>query len=143
MLSSAKHKLISNPGGFWFMKTTFKKKEKLRGKKAFTELIKSGRSFHSHPFLIIWKKTNQEEKYPAQVAVSVSKKLFKRAVDRNIIKRRTLEAYRLNKHNLYKFLESKNFGLDFIIVYREKQIADYHSIEKGIISVFQYFIKNL
>ncbi len=125
------------------MKTTFKKREKLRSKKAFNELIKLGRSFYSHPFLIIWKKTNPEEKYPAQVAVSVSKKLFKRAVDRNIIKRRTLEAYRLNKYELYEFLESKNIGLVFIIVYREKQIADYHSIEKGIISSFQYFIKNL
>jgi len=125
------------------MKTSFNKREKLRSKKAFTELIKLGQSFHSQPFLIIWEKTNPEEKYPAQVAVSVPKKLFKRAVDRNIIKRRTLEAYRLNKHNLYKFLESKNFGLVFIIIYREKQIADYLLIEKGIISAFQYFIKNL
>ena len=125
------------------MKTTFKKSEKLRSKKAFTELIKLGRSFHSQPFYIIWEKTKYEEKYPAQVAVSVSKKLFKHAVDRNIIKRRTLEAYRLNKHSLYKFLNSKNFGLVFIIVYRKKQIADYQSIEKGVISAIQYFIKNL
>lgn len=125
------------------MKTTFNKKEKLRSKKAFNELIKLGRSFNSQPFLIIWKKTNPEEKYPAQVAVSVSKKSFKHAVDRNIIKRRTLEAYRLNKHNLYKFLKSKNIGLVFIIVYRDKQIADYHSIEKGVISALQYFINNL
>ena len=125
------------------MKITFTKREKLRSKKAFTELIKLGRSFHSQPFLIIWKNTTPEEKYPAQVAVSVSKKLIKRAVDRNIIKRRTLEAYRQNKHILYKFLKSKNFGLVFIFVYREKQIADYQSIEKSIISVFQYFIKTL
>ena len=125
------------------MKTTFNKGEKLRSKKAFSELIKLGKSFHSQPFLIIWKKISPKEKYPAQVAVSVSKKIFKRAVDRNIIKRRTLEAYRLNKHNLYKFLESKNFGLVFIIVYREKQIADYLLIEKGVISAFQYFIKTL
>ena len=125
------------------MKTTFNKKEKLRSKIAITELIKLGRSFHSQPFLIIWKKTNPKEKYPAQIAVSVSKKLFKRAVDRNIIKRRTLEAYRLNKHNLYKFLETKNFGLVVIIIYHEKQIADYQSIEKGVISAFHYFIKNL
>ena len=125
------------------MITTFKKKEKLRSKKVFNELLKLGRSFHSQPFLIIWKKTNSEEKYPAQVAVSVSKKSFKHAVDRNIIKRRTLEAYRLNKHNLYKFLKSKNIGLVFIIVYRDKQIADYYSIEKGVISALQYFINNL
>jgi len=125
------------------MKITFKKREKLRSKKAFTELIKLGRSFHTQPFLIIWKKINPKEKYPAQVAVSVSKKIFKHAVSRNLIKRRILEAYRLNKHTLYKFLESKNFGLVFIIVYREKQIVDYLSIEKGVISAFQYFIKNL
>ena len=71
------------------MKTTFRKREKLRSKKAFNELIKLGRSFYSQPFLIIWKKTSPKEKYPAQVAVSVSKKLLKRAVDMNIIKRRT------------------------------------------------------
>jgi len=125
------------------MKITFNKREKLRSKKAFTELIKLGRPFHSQPFLIIWEKTSPGKKYPAQVAVSVSKKLFKRAVDRNIIKRRTLEAYRLNKHILYEFLDSKNFGLVFIIIYRKTQIMDYVSIEKGVISAFQYFIKNL
>ena len=125
------------------MKTTFKKSEKLKSKKTFTELIKLGRSFHSQPFLIIWEKTSPGAKYPAQVAVSVPKKLFKHAVDRNTIKRRTLEAYRLNKHTLYKFLVSKNFGLAFIIIYRKKQIIDYLSIEKGVISAFQYFIKTL
>lgn len=125
------------------MKATFKKKERLRSKKVIGELFELGKSFYSKPFLVIWEKTNHEQKYPAQMAVSVSKKLFKRTVYRNLLKRRIREAYRLNKHLLFKFLENKNFGVIFIFVYREKQIMDYHSIEQGMISALQQLRQNL
>lgn len=125
------------------MKATFKKKERLRSKKVIGELFKLGNSFYSKPFLVVWGKTNHEQKYPAQMAISVSKKLFKRSVNRNLLKRRIREAYRLNKHLLFKFLENKNFSVIFVFVYREEQIMDYHSIEQGMISSLQQLRQNL
>lgn len=126
------------------MTITFNKKERLRSRKAFDELIKHGRSFNSHPFLIIWKKSDKEikERCPVQISVSVPKKLFKHAVDRNIIKRRTHEAYRINKHKLIKHLEKKGYKFDIIFVYRKKDIADYKSIEEGITSAIKFLQKN-
>jgi ribonuclease P protein component len=67
------------------------------------------------------------------MAVSVPKRLFKRAVDRNLLKRRIREAYRLNKKELYGLVEQKNLTLHLLIQYQHKEIADFRSIEKGLL----------
>ena len=83
---------------------TFSKSERLSSKKAIEALFKNGKSFYCSPFLIVWAYSNSDIPYPAQVAFSVPKKVFKSAVTRNLIKRRTREAYRKNKAILYDFL---------------------------------------
>ena len=67
------------------------------------------------------------------MAVSVPKRLFKKAVDRNLLKRRIREAYRLNKADLYSLLENKQITLQLIIQYQKKEIKDFHTIEKALI----------
>jgi ribonuclease P protein component len=66
------------------------------------------------------------------MAVSVPKRLFKRAVDRNLLKRRIREAYRLNKQAIYDVMNQKNRKLHMVIQYQQKDINDFHSIEAGI-----------
>lgn len=67
------------------------------------------------------------------MAVSVPKRLFKRAVDRNLLKRRIREAYRLNKSDLYKLMEQKNQTLHMLVQYQQREITDFRNIETGLL----------
>ena len=71
------------------------------------------------------------------MAVSVPKRLFKKAADRNLLKRRIREAYRLNKHELYVPLSQSGHTLHLFIQYTQKGMADFRSIEAGILQGFQ------
>ena len=74
------------------MAETFKKNERLCSETAIELLFKSGRKTHSYPFLSVWLKRDTEE--PARILISVSKKRFHTAVERNKVKRRIRAAYR-------------------------------------------------
>jgi len=78
-------------------KFTFRKEERLNKEIWIQELFTKGSSFHLYPFKVLFLP-HPDPQYPvSQVLISVSKRNFKRAVDRNLIKRRIREAYRLNK----------------------------------------------
>lgn len=112
---------------------TFKKEERLCSKKLLEKLFHNGSSFLVYPFRIISLPERLTVKHPAQVVIAVSKRKFKRAVDRNIIKRRVREAYRLNKAQfLYPFLLEKDLNLIISIHYVGKDIAEYDFIEKKL-----------
>jgi ribonuclease P protein component len=114
---------------------SFSKKEKLCSTKVIKELFNKGSSFSLYPFRIIYLTSEQPHNQPLQMLCSVPKRNFKRAVDRNLIKRRCKEAYRLNKD----ILQSTNSGTDFIlyvkemaIIYTAKEIIPYNFIEKKL-----------
>src|ERR1700722_14129384 len=86
---------------------TLKKEERLCNKKLIDGLFHNGSSFLCYPFKASWMLTDATQQFPAQILFSVSKKRFKRAVDRNLIKRRMREAYRLHKQQrLYELLNT-------------------------------------
>lgn len=81
-------------------KFSFEKTERLHSRKLIQELFEKGSSFYLHPFKILFLK-NPDQDYPrTQVLVTVPIKNFGKATDRNKIKRRIREGYRLNKKNL-------------------------------------------
>lgn len=86
----------------------FPKREHLYGERVIDHLYANGDSFFLFPYRVTLVKALESESEPLRVLVSVSKKKFKHAVDRNCIKRRMREAYRLNKHSLYEYLDGKN-----------------------------------
>lgn len=116
---------------------TFYKEERLCSQKVIGELFASGDSFLSYPLKVVFLKTETAQLYPAQAAFTVSKRNFKRAVKRNILKRRMREAYRLNKPVFYEELTSRNLRVALMFVYVGKDISEYAVIEKGMISAFR------
>jgi len=99
-------------------KYTYGKEEKLKSRKSIDEIFKTGESFPSYPFRIFYKEMDFDADVKAQVGVSVSKRNFKHAVDRNRIKRLMREAYRLNKHTL---IDCLNKQVVVMIVYTQRK----------------------
>ena len=105
---------------------TFKKEERLCSKKSLDLLFKNGSSFLLYPFRISFLFVLDSHQYPAQVVINVAKKRFKRAVDRNLIKRRIKEVYRKQKNQqLYSILNDADNLLLLSIQYIGKEINDY------------------
>jgi ribonuclease P protein component len=115
---------------------TFTKEERLCNKKLIDELFHNGSSFLCYPFKVSWLNTTAPQPFPAQVLFSVSKKRYKKAVDRNLIKRRIREAYRLHKQeHLYSLLSNTNKSIVFSIGFVGKEIAPYDFIQKKVLKL--------
>jgi len=117
---------------------TFSKEERLSSKKKIDLLFADGKGFNLYPFRAIWIfSSNEHENLPAQILISVSKKKIKKAITRNLIKRRIREGYRKNKSGFYTFLTKNNINCTLALVYIASDIALYKEIEQKIILVLQ------
>lgn len=116
---------------------SFGKAERLHSKKLIQELFTKGSSFYLHPFKVIVLPHPAAADSPHQVLVSVSKRNFKKAVDRNTIKRRTREAYRLQKQLL---VSGKPLLVGFL--FTSKIILASADIHKGMEAALKKISKN-
>lgn len=87
------------------MRMTLGKEERLKSRKLISKLYEEGSSIKTFPLRMVYLQTAHTSKFPCQVAVSVSKRNFKLAVDRNRLKRLLRETYRLQKEIVYNNLE--------------------------------------
>lgn len=117
---------------------TFKKVERLCSKILIEKLVEKGNSHNHFPFKINWLEITENEA-PVQILITVPKRNFKKAVDRNKLKRQTREAYRKNKSMLYEKLNGKKIILMFIYIGKEK--LEYNTIENKIIESLEYVSK--
>jgi len=120
------------------------KGERLHNVKEIEQLYSQGNSFLKHPLRVVfyWKPLSSfgaAGSFGAQVIFSVSKRNFKRAHDRNLIKRRMKEAYRLNKHLLISTTVQGSEPLVYIfsMQYIAKEILPFAQIEKRVISALR------
>lgn len=109
---------------------SFRKNERLCSKKIIDKLFAQGNSVFVFPVKIVYLETELPSEYPVQAAFSVGKRNFKRAVQRNLIKRRMREAYRLNKSKFYEEIGEKQVAVFFI--FTGKTILEYQQIETAI-----------
>ena len=107
----------------------FTKTEKLRSKKLIDLLFKEGKAIKKKSVKCLYLIPTEKIDSPLQVMISVPKRLFKRATDRNLIKRRIREAYRLNKNSLVQFCREENRQLILAILYQNTAIAEYKTLE--------------
>ena len=119
------------------MRQTFHKNERLRSKVVLEELVNRGNSLKKHPFVLVWKKLDEKQESPIRIAFSVSKKRFPLAVDRNEMKRRITEVYRVNKAGWYDEL-SGNHAL--LLIYTSNKKMKTVDLESKLISIFKRFI---
>ena len=124
------------------LKNTFPKAERLCGKITIDKLYAEGKAFLSYPVRIVFR-TSEKEEVPARCLINAPKKKFKHATDRNRIKRQIREAYRKNKHELYRLLEEKNYQLHLAITYIGDKIEPTGFMEKKIKAALTKLIEQL
>lgn len=110
----------------------YPKNEKLKSKKAIDLLFSKGKSINAFPIRVIYVPKLKLDDTPVNMGVTVSKKNIKLAVNRNLIKRRIREAYRLNNNELKIHLKNINSELNLMFIYTSKQILPYKEIENKI-----------
>ena len=115
------------------MRSTFPKREKLTSEKLIQELFSKGSSFYSFPFKVI-SLPLPESSASHQILFSVSKRTFKKTVDRNLIKRRMRESYRLNKNLL---AQTPKRAIAYI--YNAKEILTFAQIQERLIKTLNRF----
>ena len=121
----------------------FPKKQKLCGEKVIERLFANGKSISEKPFRAIWNFEKNNDQVFVKSLIVVSKKRLKLAVERNVVKRRIKEAYRLQKKKLECFLESTKQQLNLAIIYQEEEILDYKTLEEKINLLLSRLIKEL
>jgi ribonuclease P protein component len=118
---------------------TFSKSEKLCSKKHIEELYKNGSSTFLYPFRIVSLNSNTESQNFPKVLISVPKRNFKKAVDRNRLKRQIREAYRLNKQRIFAQLDGTQIPDFLAIGYIAKEKLPFDVLESKLIAVLSRF----
>lgn len=112
---------------------SFLKKERLCNVNAIAELFSSGRAIYLAPLKVVYRLMPEEPGLTGvRVLISVPKRNFKKAVARNLIRRRIREAYRLNKASLIESLAAKGRRMDLAIIYNDADIHHYNVTERSI-----------
>lgn len=112
----------------------FPKRERLKSRKDIGLLFKSKQSVFAFPIKIIYRIIDDSEKVGLfQAAFTVPKRNFKRAVDRNLLKRRIKESYRLQRNSFKNHCKSEGICIQMMLIYTGKKEHSYVQIEKAII----------
>lgn len=119
------------------MNFNYPKSEKLKSQTAISLLFTEGKSVAKYPLRLVYVE-NPTSEQQLQMGVSVSKKYFKKAVDRNRFKRLLRETYRLNKHILNENLEKKYAMMFF---YQTKEHLSFQEIQEKTVILFKKLVE--
>jgi ribonuclease P protein component len=118
---------------------TFRKSDRLKGVKSVALLFGDGKSFFSHPFRVVWNYSGTHPGIPSRTGISVPKRVFKRAVDRNRIKRIFRESWRQRKKSLDHRISEHNKEIDIMFIYTGREIPSAGSMDSYLDKVIAKF----
>lgn len=121
------------------MSFSYPKKHKLKSKTSIDLLFSKGKSVSKYPLRLVYAKADEKymDRQLMKMGVSVSKKYFKRAVDRNYFKRVLRETYRLNQNILWDKVTEPYV---FMFFYQTKDRLTYQEIEQKTIQLFEKWV---
>jgi ribonuclease P protein component len=122
---------------------SYNKFEKLKSRKQIELLFAQGKSISSFPVKVFYLRVEHTPVHPVQVGVGVSARNFKKAVDRNTIKRRMREAYRLHKLPLHEHLKTEQKSVAVFILWIDKQLPTTEALQDLMPTVVEKLIKQL
>ncbi|MFD0994002.1 ribonuclease P protein component [Tenacibaculum geojense] len=122
------------------MKFTLGKDERLKSRKLIGRLYTEGKTIKTFPLRMVYIQTEHTSDYPVQVGVSVPKRNFKKAVDRNRIKRLLRESYRKQKFTVYDNVDKPYV---FMISYLAKDEWKYDDIDKKMSKLLSIFMNEI
>lgn len=123
---------------------SLRKTEKLKGKKAVSELFgPAKKSIKAFPLKAFYVILNNDSNNHIKFGVTVPKKKFKRAVDRNRIKRLLRESIRLNKHVVIETIKSHHVSVNVMLIFHGNEILPFKEIEKSVIDLFNSLNKTI
>jgi len=120
---------------------TFKKSERLKKRKYIEALFSTGKALSHFPLkclFIIYEKDNTDELL--QFGISVPKRKFKTAVERNLLKRRCREAWRLNKNELQTSLQQNNIKMHVFFIYQSHKALPYATFDNAMKKIIPQLI---
>jgi ribonuclease P protein component len=122
---------------------SYNKFEKLKSRKQIELLFAKGKSISAFPVKVFYLPVEHTPMHPVQVGVGVSARNFKKAVDRNTIKRRLREAYRIHKLPLHQHLLTEQKSVAVFILWIDKQIPTTAALQELMPTVVEKLIKQL
>lgn len=122
---------------------SYHKTEKLKSRKQLDQLFTAGKSFSIFPIKVFYQPLLTVTESPVQAGVGVSSKNFKKAVQRNRIKRLLRESYRLEKQVLYDFVKTNNKPVALFFLYIDKTMPESSLIRSKMPLVLARLIKAL
>jgi ribonuclease P protein component len=125
-------------------RATWKKAEKLKSRKRIERVFREGRSFSVFPYKVIFLLSPVADRAaPLQAGFGAGSRHFKKAVDRNRIKRLGREAYRLQKAALLQRLGEKGVSMAVFFIYTGKELPDYATVSARIGVALQKLVREI
>ena len=115
---------------------TLCKEERLCGERAIANLFEHGYSFFQSPYKVFWTQVSETNSFPSRFAVSAPKRCFKRAVKRNLIKRRTREVFRTNKQ-LLNAAVTYGRQIHLMVIYTSNRVLPSVELEESMRKILQ------